>query len=69
MDSNVISTREYVLNTGLTNKKEIYNNEEGEKKMLKQSNEISPRNTKNHKKDMKDKSCIFETKKYSGNLL
>ncbi|KAI4839640.1 hypothetical protein MKS88_002197 [Plasmodium brasilianum] len=69
MDSNVISTREYVLNIGLTNKKEVYNNEEGVKKMLKQSNGISPRNTRNHKKDLKNKSCIFETKKYSGNLI
>ncbi|KAI4840322.1 hypothetical protein MKS88_001040 [Plasmodium brasilianum] len=46
-------------------KKYIYNNEKGDKGKNRKSYGCSLSNEGNHKLDMKNKFCIFETKKYS----
>ncbi|SCN11986.1 fam-l protein [Plasmodium malariae] len=65
MDLNFICTNEEILNIGLNNRNDICNNEESVKTQMKQSNGSSPGNTRGHKKYMKNKTCTFETKKYS----
>ncbi|SBT00860.1 Plasmodium exported protein (Pm-fam-a like), unknown function [Plasmodium malariae] len=65
MDLNFICKKEEIPNIGLNNRKDICNNEESVKTKMKQSNRSSPGNTTGHKKHMKNKTCTFETKKYS----
>ncbi|SCN12503.1 fam-l protein [Plasmodium malariae] len=65
MDLNFICTKEEIPNIGLNIRNDICNNEESVKTQMKQSNGSSPGNTRGHKKHMKNKTCTFETKKYS----
>ncbi|SBS96973.1 Plasmodium exported protein (Pm-fam-a like), unknown function [Plasmodium malariae] len=50
---------------GIHNKKDIYINEKYISEKKKQSYRSSLSNEKVHKKEVKNKTCIFETKKYS----
>ncbi|SBT86116.1 fam-l protein [Plasmodium malariae] len=65
MDLNFICTKEEIPNIELNIRNDICNNEESVKTQMKQSNGSSPGNTRGHKKHMKNKTCTFETKKYS----
>ncbi|SBT86111.1 fam-l protein [Plasmodium malariae] len=61
---NIVCLKEELPN-GVNNKKDIYINESLDARKKKQSNCSSSSNTRDHKAVMKNKSCIFETNKYS----
>ncbi|KAI4838055.1 hypothetical protein MKS88_003478 [Plasmodium brasilianum] len=63
-DSSILYLKEEIPN-GVNYIKDIFNNEKCTSGKTKQSNGSSQRNKRVHKKNMKNKSCIFETKKYS----
>ncbi|SBS95673.1 Plasmodium exported protein (Pm-fam-a like), unknown function [Plasmodium malariae] len=62
--SNIVCLKEGIPN-GVNNKKDLSYNEKVDECRKKQSKRSSLRNERGHKKNMKNKSCIFETKKYS----
>ncbi|SBS96923.1 Plasmodium exported protein (Pm-fam-a like), unknown function [Plasmodium malariae] len=53
------------ISNGENDKKYIYNNENWGARKNEESNGSLPRNARGNKKDIKNKYCIFETKKYS----
>ncbi|SBS96705.1 Plasmodium exported protein (Pm-fam-a like), unknown function, partial [Plasmodium malariae] len=63
-DSSIVCLKEDIPN-GDNNKKDIFSNEKRNTGTMKQSNGNPLYNVKGHKQSMKNKSCIFETKKYS----
>ncbi|SBT00341.1 Plasmodium exported protein (Pm-fam-a like), unknown function, partial [Plasmodium malariae] len=63
-DSSIVSVKNEITN-GVNDKKNICNNEKWVATKKKQSNGFIPGKERAHKKDTKNKSCIFETKKYS----
>ncbi|KAI4836242.1 hypothetical protein MKS88_004030 [Plasmodium brasilianum] len=63
-NSSIVCLKEDIPN-GANNKKDIFSNEKRNTGTMKQSNGNPLYNVKGHKQSMKNKSCIFETKKYS----
>ncbi|KAI4840321.1 hypothetical protein MKS88_001039 [Plasmodium brasilianum] len=63
-DSNIVCLKEDIPN-GNNDKKDICSNEKRNTETMKQSNGSPLYNVKGHKQSMKNKTCIFETKKYS----
>ncbi|KAI4833752.1 uncharacterized protein MKS88_000312 [Plasmodium brasilianum] len=63
-DSSIVCLKEDIPN-GNNDKKDIYSNEKRNTETMKQSNGSPLYNVKGHKQSMKNKTCIFETKKYS----
>ncbi|SBS92954.1 Plasmodium exported protein (Pm-fam-a like), unknown function [Plasmodium malariae] len=64
-DSSIIGLKQNISNNGSNEKNDICYNEKGTSTKKEQPYESSLRNSKGHKEDLKNKSCIFETKKYS----
>ncbi|SBT00537.1 Plasmodium exported protein (Pm-fam-a like), unknown function [Plasmodium malariae] len=64
-DSNNVWLKEEVPNNGICEKKYVSINERVSPGKKKQSNRFSSNNLGGNKQDMKNKSCIFETKQYS----
>ncbi|SCN12030.1 fam-l protein [Plasmodium malariae] len=64
-DSSIIGLKQNISNNGNNEKNDICYSEKGSSTKKKQPYENSLRNSKGHKEDLKNKSCIFETKKYS----
>ncbi|SBT01430.1 Plasmodium exported protein (Pm-fam-a like), unknown function [Plasmodium malariae] len=62
--STTVCLKEEIQNE-LHDKKDITNNEKWDEDKKKQSSGSSSMSTRGHKKNEKNKSCIFETKKYS----
>ncbi|SBS99787.1 Plasmodium exported protein (Pm-fam-a like), unknown function [Plasmodium malariae] len=62
--STTVCLKEEIQN-GVQDKKDITNNEKWDEDKKKQSCESSSMSTRGHKKNKKNKSCIFETMKYS----
>ncbi|SBT86072.1 fam-l protein [Plasmodium malariae] len=63
-DSSIVCLKEDIPN-GDNDKKDIFSNEKRNTETMKQSNGNPLYNVKGHKQSMKNKTCIFETKKYS----
>ncbi|KAI4837521.1 hypothetical protein MKS88_003998 [Plasmodium brasilianum] len=63
-DSSIVYLKKEISNR-VNNINDIFNNEKYSSGKTKQLNGRSQGNKRKHKKDMKNKSCIFETKKYS----
>ncbi|KAI4841416.1 fam-l protein [Plasmodium brasilianum] len=63
-DSSIVCLKEDIPNKD-NNKKDIYSNKKRNTETMKQSNGSPLYNVKGNKQSMKNKSCIFETKKYS----
>ncbi|SBS97983.1 Plasmodium exported protein (Pm-fam-a like), unknown function [Plasmodium malariae] len=64
-DSSIVGIKENMPNIELRGKKDISNNEKGIYIKSKKSNGSSLNTVRGNKKDRKNMSCIFETKKYS----
>ncbi|SBT00643.1 Plasmodium exported protein (Pm-fam-a like), unknown function [Plasmodium malariae] len=64
-DSSIIGLKQNISNNGNNEKNDICYNKKGTSTKKEQPYESSLRNSKGHKEDLKNKSCIFETKKYS----
>ncbi|KAI4841030.1 hypothetical protein MKS88_000798 [Plasmodium brasilianum] len=64
-DTFIVSLNEVNSNSGMNEKKDIYNNEQMFAKLKRKPNRSSSNNMEFSKKGKKNKSCIFETKKYS----
>ncbi|SBS95092.1 Plasmodium exported protein (Pm-fam-a like), unknown function [Plasmodium malariae] len=64
-DSNILTLAEGIPNNVLRKKKDVFNNEKKVKAENKSLYISSTNNTKYNKQAMKNKSCIYETKKYS----
>ncbi|SCN12003.1 fam-l protein [Plasmodium malariae] len=64
-DSSIIGLKQNITNNGNNEKNDICYNEKGTSTKKEQPYESSLMNSKGHKEDLKNKSCIFETKKYS----
>ncbi|SBS91578.1 Plasmodium exported protein (Pm-fam-a like), unknown function [Plasmodium malariae] len=65
MDTCPMKLKEWISNNDMDERKDISNNERKYAEIKKQSNGSLSNNRKDHKKHNKNKSCIFETKKYS----
>ncbi|KAI4833725.1 uncharacterized protein MKS88_000263 [Plasmodium brasilianum] len=65
MDICPMKLKEWISNNDMDERKDISNNERKYAEIKKQSNGSLSNNRKDHKKHNKNKSCIFETKKYS----
>ncbi|SBT87644.1 fam-l protein [Plasmodium malariae] len=63
-DSSIVYIKKDIPNR-VNNINDIFNNEKYSSGKTKQLNGSSQENKRRHQKDMKNKSCIFETKKYS----
>ncbi|SBT00959.1 hypothetical protein PMALA_079140, partial [Plasmodium malariae] len=64
-DTFILGLNEVNSNNGMNEKKDIYNNEHIFAKLKRKPNRSSSNNMEFSKKGKKNKSCIFETKKYS----
>ncbi|KAI4833617.1 fam-l protein [Plasmodium brasilianum] len=64
-DTFIVGLNEVNSNNGMNEKKDIYNNEQMFAKLKSKPNRSSSNNMEFSKKEKKNKSCIFETKKYS----
>ncbi|KAI4833614.1 uncharacterized protein MKS88_000092 [Plasmodium brasilianum] len=64
-DTSIVGLNEEIPNNAMKKKKDSYNYECWEKSKNKQSNGRSSTNQEGHKQNITNKSCMFETKKYS----
>ncbi|KAI4838046.1 fam-l protein [Plasmodium brasilianum] len=63
-DSSIVYLKKEIRNR-VNNINDMFNNEKYSSEIIEQLNGSSQGNKRRHQKDMKNKSCIFETKKYS----